>query len=347
MTKLSIIVPVYNVEKYIRPCFESIFKQGLDESIFEVIIVNDGSTDHSMEMIEDIISQHHNIIVINQENQGLSVARNNGIAQAKGEYIFMPDSDDLVIDNSLLPILEIALRTKVDMVVADFLTMNDEEIASFHGVYQNHITIKEKTAEQLTLEDLNPHQCYVWRTLFRRMFILDNHISFTPGITYQDVPFTHECCLKANRCIRTSRLLNIYRKRQGSATSVYNVKKGKDFCLAITKTWKLTKTNTPSNIQQKLKDNIFTSFSMMIFQTSRLKTKSERLEIIDYMKQLAPDISFTNTFKQKCYTLFYKYMPHGLIHIRYIYGKTIEETILPFYHRYLKGYEGYENHICY
>ena len=75
---LSIIVPVYNVEEYIRPCMESIFQQGLDEDCFEVIIVNDGTKDHSMEVIQDIIEQHKNITVLNQENQGLSVARNNG-----------------------------------------------------------------------------------------------------------------------------------------------------------------------------------------------------------------------------------------------------------------------------
>lgn len=336
MIKLSIIVPVYNVEKYIRPCIESIFMQEIDDNTFEMIIVNDGTKDRSMEMIADIINQHDNITVINQENQGLSVARNNGIAQAKGEYIFMPDSDDLVLDNSLPPLLEIALRTKVDMVAADFLIMNDEEIANFHGVYQNNITIKKKTGKQLFLEDLNPHQCYVWRYLFRRKFILDNHISFFPGIAYQDVPFTHMCCLKANICIRTSRLLNIYRKRKASATSVFNVKKGKDFCIAIAKTWELTKNDNPYHIQQKLKEDIFISFSTMIFQTSYLKTKSERLEIIDFIKQLIPDISFTNSFRQKFYTFFYKHMPHGLIHIRYLYRKFFEETILPFYRRYLK-----------
>ena len=79
---LSIIVPVYNVEKYIRACIKSIYKQGLDEECFEVIIVNDGSTDRSMEVIQDIISQHANITVINQENLSLSVARNKGIAIA-------------------------------------------------------------------------------------------------------------------------------------------------------------------------------------------------------------------------------------------------------------------------
>jgi glycosyltransferase involved in cell wall biosynthesis len=128
---LSIIVPVYKVEKYIHTCIESIYKQGLDEDSFELIIVNDGTPDNSMEMIQDIIAQHKNITIINQENQGISMARNNGIAIAKGQYILMPDSDDLLIENSVKPLLEKALETKADMVVADFVEMNDEEILSF------------------------------------------------------------------------------------------------------------------------------------------------------------------------------------------------------------------------
>lgn len=100
---ISIIVPVYNVEKYVHACLESIYHQHLDEERFEVIIVNDGTKDHSMDVIQDIIKAHTNITVINQENLSLSVARNNGIAAAKGEYILMPDSDDLLIDDSLPP----------------------------------------------------------------------------------------------------------------------------------------------------------------------------------------------------------------------------------------------------
>ena len=129
MTKLSIIVPVFNVEDYIRPCIESIFNQGLDESDYEVIIVNDGTEDRSMEMIADIIVAHDNVTVINQENQGLSAARNNGIAAAKGDYILMPDSDDLLIENSVPSLLKLALDTKADIVVANFLKMDNDEIA--------------------------------------------------------------------------------------------------------------------------------------------------------------------------------------------------------------------------
>ena len=334
---LSIIVPVYNVEKYIRPCIESIFRQNLDENCFEVIIVNDGTPDHSMEIIQDIIDQHRNIIVINQENQGLSVARNNGISMAKGKYILMPDSDDLLIDNSLKPLLEIALETKVDIIVADFLRMNNDDIDNFKGVCNANIKIEEKTGEQLTLEDLNANQCYVWRSLFRRSFIIDNQISFYPGVYYQDVPFTHECYIKANRCIRTSQIFYIYRKGiPEAATFSYSLKKGKNFCTVIARTWELTKLSNSSLIQQKLKEDIFISFSNMVYMTAFLERKSEKQQVIDYMKLLVPDLSFSNGLRQVLYTFMYRSMPHCLIYMRYLYGIVVENCIFPFYNHWLR-----------
>ena len=152
---LSIIVPVYNVENYIRPCMESIFRQDLDENTFEVIIVNDGTEDRSMEVIQDIIEQHKNITVLNQENQGLSVARNNGIAKAKGEYVLMPDSDDLLIENSLKPLLEKAIETRVDLVVADFIALKDQEIKEMHLHIPKQPTpvYIEKTGERLIVDN--------------------------------------------------------------------------------------------------------------------------------------------------------------------------------------------------
>lgn len=332
--KLSIIVPVYNVEKYIRPCIESIFRQGLDDSDFEIIIVNDGTKDRSMEMITDIISQHQNITVIHQENQGLSVVRNNGIALAKGEYILMPDSDDLLIEHSLPKLLEAALYTKADLVVADFLEMKDEEIDKMNGnlPQQEKFTFKEKTGEQLILEDLNPHECYVWRTLFRKAFIIENNIKFVPGIYIQDVPFTHECYIKAQKCLRTSWLLNFYRKGHESATYSFNKKKEKDFCTAIAKTWELTHIQGLSSVvQNKLKNDVYTSFSVMICSTSHaIKNSSDRIEIVDFLRTQAPDLCFKDGLKQRMVTFMYRMMPHTYIHMRYFYGKIVEDSIRPF-----------------
>ncbi len=122
---LSIIIPVYNVEKYIRTCLESVYKQGINDENFEVIIINDGTKDRSIQIIKDIISQHNNIIVYNQENQGISSTRNKGIELARGKYIFMLDSDDLLVENSLSIIMDKALSSKYDLIVADYKEMND------------------------------------------------------------------------------------------------------------------------------------------------------------------------------------------------------------------------------
>lgn len=329
MLLLSIIVPVYNVEKYIRPCLESIFHQGLNENAFEVIIVNDGTKDQSMEMIQDIINLHSNITVINQENQGLSVARNNGIAAAKGEYIMMPDSDDLLIENSLKPLLEIALETKVDLVVADFINMTDEEIEQNKDrpLQKTVFNYRQKTGEELLLQDLNPYQCYVWRTLFRREFLIKNNLSFVPGIYIQDVPFTHECYLKAKKCIRTSWLLNIYRKGHESATFSFNKKKAKDFCTAIAKTWELTRLDGLSlKIQNKLQEDVYTSFSAVLWIiTHKINKSSDRIEIFDFLKQQAPDLCFRNGTKQKIDSFMYRHLPHLFIHLRFFYDTICQK----------------------
>jgi len=331
MIDLSIIVPVYNVEKYIRSCIESIFKQGLDDASFEVIIVNDGSTDRSMEMIEYIISQHRNITVINQDNKGLSIARNNGIANAKGKYILMPDSDDLLIENSLKPLLEIALESQADLIVADFKSMTDNEIEQTNTslLQLEMFNYREKTGEELFLEDLNPYHCYVWRTLYRSDFLKENNMSFVPGIYIQDVPFTHECYLKAKKCIRTYWLLNIYRKGHESATFSFNIKKTKDFCTAVAKTWELTHLDgISSRAQNKLREDIYTSFSMIIWIIiHKIDKESDRIEIIDFLKRQAPDLWFRNGVKQELESYMYRYVPHLLIHLRYIYETICKKII--------------------
>lgn len=308
---LSIIVPVYNVEKYIRACIESIFRQNLDEKCFEVIIVNDGTKDHSMEVIQDIINQHSNITVINQENLSLSVARNNGIAKAKGEYILMPDSDDLLMDNSLSVLLEKAVASKVDMVVADFLEMTDEEIDKLTTLNQPQLIVQERKNEELYLLDLDPNKCYVWRTLYRRSFLVKNRISFVPGISCQDVPFTNECYLRSKKSLRMNLLLNIYRRRQMSATSFFNKRKCLDLCVAVAATWKLRNMEGLSQeMKQRLSDNVFVSFSLIFYVMLKgVNSSKERREIFICLENLVPDLTFSHGIKQRVTTLLYKLSP--------------------------------------
>ena len=314
---LSIIVPVYNVEDYIRPCIESIFRQELDEECFEVIIVNDGTKDHSMEVIQDIIEEHKNITVLNQENQGLSIARNNGIAMAKGEYILMPDSDDLLIENSLKPLLEKAIETKVDLVVADFLRMTNEEINNLQPIQQKDFSIREKTGKQLFLEDLNPHECFVWRTLYRRQFILDNKLKFVPGVYCQDVPFTHEAYIKAKRCIRTHWLLYIYRRaRPGSASVSFGKKRALDYPIIISKTWELTKLdNLAPEVLQKLQNDIYTSFSLFLHDIFfGIKDNKYRTFLLKELRKNAPDLFFSNGINQWIHSISFRFFPNLYFH---------------------------------
>jgi glycosyltransferase involved in cell wall biosynthesis len=315
------------VEKYVRSCIESIFKQELDEDRFEVIIVNDGTKDRSMEMIDDIIQQHKNITVINQENLGLSVARNNGIAAAKGEYILMPDSDDLLIENSLMPLLEKALETKVDMVVADFLSMTDEEIDNFYkeDFQQPELQFKKIVGEQLYLDVLNPYHCYVWRTLYKREFLVTKDLIFYPGIRYQDIPFTHECYLKANNCICSNIRLNIYRKWPGSSTNAYKIDNSKHFITAIAITWKLRQIEgLSSNLVYKLEDNVYISFRTMLYDILHsIKGKNDRYVLMNYINFQAPDLNFTHSIQQKLITFMVKKMPHLFINIYYQYAQIV------------------------
>ena len=337
MTQLSIIVPVYNVEKYIRACIESIYRQRLDDSCFEVIIVNDGTQDRSMKVIEDIINLHNNITVINQENLGLSAARNNGMAAAKGEYILMPDPDDLLIENCVPSLLKLALETKADIIVADFLKMTDDEIANYQHHPQDNISTRELTGEQLFIEELNPRECYVWRSLFRKDFLTSNHISFYPRIKFQDVPFTHECYLKAKKCIRTSQLLNIYRQRAGSATAYFNLYKSYDFGIAIVKTWQLSSLCHSPQLLKKFKNDMFTRLTMVIYLISQDECPfSEKRRTIRFLKELAPDMTFNDNAKQRIYSFFFRHFPMLLVYLRYLYGKIIENYIRPTYIQFIK-----------
>ena len=322
---LSIIVPIYNVEKYIHTCIESIYKQSLDEKRFEVIIVNDGTTDRSMEAIADIIEQHKNLTIINQTNQGLSDARNNGIKVAKGEYILMPDSDDFLIENSLKPILEKALETKVDFVVADFLTMTDEEIDDFYKkeFKQPEPHFKKVAGKQIYLEELNPYHCYVWRTLYRKEFLMAQSMRFYPGIRYQDIPFTHECYIKAKKCICTNIRLNIYRKWSGSSTMAYKFDNTRHFITAIALTWKLRQAEgLSSDLLYRLEENIYISFRTMIYHTIHgIKEKNDRYALIDYINFQVPDLRFTHSIRQRLTTMMIKRMPHLFIDLYYQYAR--------------------------
>lgn len=326
---LSIIVPVYNVEKYIHPCIESIFRQGLDDSRFEVIIVNDGSVDKSIEMIADIVQQHDNITVIHQKNQGLSVARNNGIEAAKGDYIQFIDSDDLLIDKTLPFLLDKAISSKVDLVVADFIKIDHEEIVQFtsHPFSQPEGDVHKMSGRELLLNHLNPYYCHVWRALYRRKFLNYYKIRFVPGICFEDIPFTHHCYIKAHRCLRTHWQFIIYRKRHDSITDNFTIKKAMNYCEAIANTWAHSRDKyLDKDVKRKIRDDAFISFSLLFYvlTTSKHISRSEKMMVLKKMKKSVPDLRFKNSFKQRIVDVLFKWTPNTYITLRIFYANYLQ-----------------------
>ena len=333
MTQLSIIVPVYNVEKYIRPCIESIFKQGLDDNDFEVIIVNDGTPDRSMEMIADIIQQHYNITVINQENQGQSIARNNGIQIARGDYILFIDSDDLLIDNTLPYLLDKAISSKADIIVADFTEKDDNGIAAFphNPFHQKNGIIQDVNGTYLLSKPLFHGFSCVWRHLYKKDFLFRNNLRFTPHIHYEDTAFTYQCYAKAGQCLIVNWIFIIYRVgHQSITTSSFNMKKAFDNCIVISKIWELSKDKgLKPDIQLKIRDDVFSLFSMLnylVISCDGIK-RSEKKEVLQYLKHLVPDLSFKNGLKQETVSFFFNMMPSVYLTFRIFYANYLQRNI--------------------
>lgn len=318
---LSIIVPVYNVEQYIRPCLESILRQKLDAADYEIIIVNDGTRDGSMEMINDIIQQHGNIIVINQENQGLSMARNAGLKHAGGKYILFVDSDDLLLNDTLKPILDCTKDSSVDMVMGGFLKLTDQQINNDVPVLGFVKEPVEMSGEEAFIRFFNPRECYVWRTLFRKDFLIANHIRFLPGIYFEDIPFTTECYLKANRCVSLSIPFYIYRQRPNSIVSSVNKNKIKDYNIVIEYLWNLkNRLDLTDNKLEKLSDTIFMTFSLeMWYLTTERGLYCYRNEIIKDLKNRVPNLSFQNGIKQIIVSCLFKYIPYSYLWLRSVF----------------------------
>lgn len=318
MLKLSIIVPVYNVESYIRSCVESLFMQGLDDQDFEVILVNDGTQDKSFEKIGDLIHEHRNVMRIDQENQGLSGARNTGMEYATGQYVLFVDSDDLIVEGCLSKLLPIAIESSADLVVADFLKLSDDEILAYRPDLSREIDYTTKTGSELFLEDLDPSQNYVWRTLYRREFLEQNNLKFIHGICYEDMPFTPRCYLMANKCVRAYCDLYLYRMGHNSITSTMSTKKALDLNKVVESLWHLKDMDGLSSAErQRMKDNLFSTFSFELWCISHNKNVlNHRREIVNDLQKRVPDLWFSNGMKQIVVSLLFRLIPNTYLKFR-------------------------------
>ena len=232
--QFSIIIPVYNVEKYLEHCLYSVLNQTFTD--FEVICVNDGSTDGSLAVLHDceqkFLSADFPFSIINQENAGLSDARNTAIRAAKGDYIFLLDSDDWIAENTL----EI-LNKNIDN--QDFIVFNGERFFEDgrtekpdKGILETKLTGWEYYNKYALKSRKFHFVCAVLR-LYRREFLIENELFFKKGIYHEDNLFTPLCCYYAENVKVIPDILYIYRIRGGSITtqSWYSYKRMSDFIL--------------------------------------------------------------------------------------------------------------------
>ena len=206
--KFSIVVPVYNVEAYLDNCLASL--QAQDFADFEVICVNDGSTDGSREILSEWESRFPQMKVIDRENGGLSAARNTGLETASGDYVVFVDSDDWVEPTMLSRLAEEAhgedmicfACRKSDSGATDTLIPEQSDGWNY---YNRHALEHHEV----------PFVC-VWQRCYRRKFLLENNLCFREGILHEDNEFTPRACLNAKRIKVIPDVLYNYRIRSGS-----------------------------------------------------------------------------------------------------------------------------------
>lgn len=190
--QISIIIAMYNIEKYIAECIESCLHQEcVSPEEYEIIVVNDGSTDNSLRVAERALSCASNARIITQKNAGVSVARNTGIANAKGEYVWFVDGDDRIAANGVKTLIDECEKTSCDIYIFNYQTFGKEgaEEASDFERYDTPLSGKYINNElKRTLPVL------VWAAIYRRQFLIDNSLSFMPGIRHEDDEF----CLRVN-----------------------------------------------------------------------------------------------------------------------------------------------------
>ncbi len=206
---LSFIIPVFNAEMYLAECLNSLLAQDIPQEDYEILCVNDGSTDHSAEILEAYEATCPNLHVITQENAGVVTARNAGLSQAQGEFIWFVDSDDLVLENVLGKLRSLTCETGCDRVIIKGYTFTDL------------MTPEEwEQAAADTLPCNVPwHDAVVWRSILRREFLQSRNLNFRyPQLTHgEDGLYMYEVASEKPQTAELPLTAYFYRVHSGSA----------------------------------------------------------------------------------------------------------------------------------
>ena len=215
--KLSVIVPVYNVEPYLAACLDSLLEQGLSDSDYEIICVDDGSTDRSGETALAYAERNRQIAVIRQENGGLSAARNTGLRAASGEYVYFCDSDDVLQRNTLGPLYDLAAEHDLDQLLFDYEDFLDGDPLPIpaEAVNPARLTL---FPDPVGMRDSGAPPAWraAWNYLVRRSVLREYELEFVDGVLFEDQEFNFWLDRCAGRCGYLDQKLYCYRHRGSS-----------------------------------------------------------------------------------------------------------------------------------
>lgn len=223
--EVSVIVPVYNTSKFVKHCLISLIKQDFDRG-YEIIVINDGSTDNSLEIVEEIAAQHGNIRVYSQKNGGLSAARNTGLDYARGKYVMFTDSDDYVSRQYISMMYRTAESSGADIAYCNFRCVNEQGAPSgVDGILKHRAGVfrADKLLRSLLLDITI--RSFAWNKLYRRSLFTEHNIKYPIGKLYEDMRTTPRLFYHAKKIAVVNGVLYNYVQHSGSITGTMTPRK--------------------------------------------------------------------------------------------------------------------------
>lgn len=235
---LSLVVPMYNVEPYIGKCINSCLHQNIPIDQYEIIIIDDGSTDNSSRIVKDVIRDEKNVRYIRQANAGLSAARNAGKAIAEGDYVWFIDSDDWIESNCLADIVKLLETSKPDILQLQYRYTYDG--FPQYKVPEPCAVDKSQSGKDLIKAGVMlpiPAQF----AIYRKDFLEEHSLSFYPGIYHEDLEFKPRTLYFAQSVISYNKIVyNYYQRSSGSITSKFKLKNGLDLIVVARNLYNFT-----------------------------------------------------------------------------------------------------------
>ena len=300
----SIIIPVYNTEKYIARAINSVLNQNYNK--YEIIVINDGSTDDSERIILELFQQkREKCIYYKQKNKGLSVARNKGLQFASGDYIIWLDSDDALQENALSEIA-IFLKQKPDVIInriASYFEV-DGSVEECKYYFKNDKDILKKDAVDVLYGKKNFWYA-AWCFIPSRQFLLNNNILFKEDIYHEDELWSPMVVLRAKKCVYNNFCYYLNTAlRKDSIITKSNIKKEYDKLLICNELVKQKDICIKSNAQNFINKRIFILF-YSVYEKSSNYNDDEKKQLL---KQLKRNMSYLYGYKWRVIYIMYLIM---------------------------------------